>query len=232
MARGMDRRLDEILGTDRACVTIGTRSRATSAMARRNGWSLGLLVMQDPAVLLLDEPTAGMTAAETTRTANIIKGLRGSHIRSSWSNTTWLSCVRSRRRSPSCTWARSWPRATSRRSRPIPQVRAAIPGFEGYSLMLTLGQRGCVLRQEPRAASGLDRGAEAPDHHCAGTQRGGQDNAAEDADGPDGAGQRRHSPRRRGHHQDARAPAGAGPASPMCRRGGRSSRTSPFARTS
>jgi urea transport system ATP-binding protein len=40
---------------------------------------LGLLIVQDPKVLLLDEPTAGMTAAETQRTAQIIKGLRGSH---------------------------------------------------------------------------------------------------------------------------------------------------------
>ncbi len=40
---------------------------------------LGLLVVQNPRVLLLDEPTAGMTAAETRRTAEIIKGLRGSH---------------------------------------------------------------------------------------------------------------------------------------------------------
>ena len=40
---------------------------------------LGLLVAQNPKVLLLDEPTAGMTAAETRRTAEIIKDLRGSH---------------------------------------------------------------------------------------------------------------------------------------------------------
>ena len=40
---------------------------------------LALLVVQDPKVLLLDEPTAGMTAAETRRTAEIIKSLRGSH---------------------------------------------------------------------------------------------------------------------------------------------------------
>lgn len=40
---------------------------------------LGLLMVQNPRVLLLDEPTAGMTAAETRRTAEIIKGLRGTH---------------------------------------------------------------------------------------------------------------------------------------------------------
>jgi urea transport system ATP-binding protein len=40
---------------------------------------LGLLVVQNPKVLLLDEPTAGMTTAETGRTAEIIRGLRGAH---------------------------------------------------------------------------------------------------------------------------------------------------------
>lgn len=40
---------------------------------------LGMLMMQDPTLLLLDEPTAGMTADETMRTAQIIRSLRGSH---------------------------------------------------------------------------------------------------------------------------------------------------------
>jgi urea transport system ATP-binding protein len=40
---------------------------------------LGLLIVQNPKVLLLDEPTAGMTTTETQRTVEIIKGLRGSH---------------------------------------------------------------------------------------------------------------------------------------------------------
>ena len=40
---------------------------------------LGLLAVQNPKLLLLDEPTAGMTAAETRRTAEIVKGLAGSH---------------------------------------------------------------------------------------------------------------------------------------------------------
>jgi len=40
---------------------------------------LGMLIVQDTKVLLLDEPTAGMTQAETRKTAEIIKGLRGRH---------------------------------------------------------------------------------------------------------------------------------------------------------
>jgi len=40
---------------------------------------LGMLIVQDPTVLLLDEPTAGMTQSETHNTAEIIKGLRGQH---------------------------------------------------------------------------------------------------------------------------------------------------------
>ncbi len=40
---------------------------------------LGLLMMQNAKVLLLDEPTAGMTQGETRKTAEIIKGLKGRH---------------------------------------------------------------------------------------------------------------------------------------------------------
>jgi urea transport system ATP-binding protein len=40
---------------------------------------LGLLIVQNPRVLLLDEPTAGMTAAETQKTARIINALKGRH---------------------------------------------------------------------------------------------------------------------------------------------------------
>lgn len=40
---------------------------------------LGLLIVQDPKVLLLDEPTAGMTQSETLKTAQIIRDLKGRH---------------------------------------------------------------------------------------------------------------------------------------------------------
>ena len=40
---------------------------------------LGLLVVRSPRVILLAEPTAGMTQAETLKTARIINDLKGSH---------------------------------------------------------------------------------------------------------------------------------------------------------
>jgi urea transport system ATP-binding protein len=40
---------------------------------------IGMLLVQDPHVILLDEPTAGMTAQETKKTADIINRLKGQH---------------------------------------------------------------------------------------------------------------------------------------------------------
>jgi urea transport system ATP-binding protein len=40
---------------------------------------IGLLLMQDPKLLLLDEPVAGMTDEETERTAELFLSLEGSH---------------------------------------------------------------------------------------------------------------------------------------------------------
>ncbi len=71
-------RVDEVLDltglTDRAGQVAGFLSHGETQWLE-----LGLLVVQNPKVLLLDEPTAGMTAAETRRTAEIIKSLRGDH---------------------------------------------------------------------------------------------------------------------------------------------------------
>lgn len=40
---------------------------------------IGMLLVQDPMLLLLDEPVAGMTDAETERTAELFNDLRGKH---------------------------------------------------------------------------------------------------------------------------------------------------------
>jgi urea transport system ATP-binding protein len=40
---------------------------------------LGLLITQDPKIILLDEPTAGMTQAETQKTSLIVNNLKGRH---------------------------------------------------------------------------------------------------------------------------------------------------------
>ncbi|HEX7624468.1 MAG TPA: ATP-binding cassette domain-containing protein, partial [Anaeromyxobacteraceae bacterium] len=40
---------------------------------------IGMLLMQEPKLLLLDEPVAGMTDEETERTAELIRSLAGKH---------------------------------------------------------------------------------------------------------------------------------------------------------
>ena len=40
---------------------------------------IGMLLVQEPQLLLLDEPVAGMTDAETEFTAELFKGLAGKH---------------------------------------------------------------------------------------------------------------------------------------------------------
>jgi urea transport system ATP-binding protein len=62
--------------------------RLTEARDRRAGdlshgqkqWlEIGMLLAQDPELLLVDEPAAGMTDAETMRTAELLRGIAGRH---------------------------------------------------------------------------------------------------------------------------------------------------------
>ena len=40
---------------------------------------LGMVLVQDPKIILLDEPSAGMTVQETLKTSRVINDLKGKH---------------------------------------------------------------------------------------------------------------------------------------------------------
>ena len=47
-----------------------------------------MLLAQDPKLLLVDEPVAGMTDVETHQTAELLKEINATTRPSSWSSTT------------------------------------------------------------------------------------------------------------------------------------------------
>ena len=72
------RRVDEVLETI-ALLDRADAQAADLSHGETQWLELGLLIVQDPKLLLLDEPTAGMTQSETLKTARIIRDLRGRH---------------------------------------------------------------------------------------------------------------------------------------------------------
>ncbi len=65
-------RIDEILDTVR--LTERRRERAGALSHGQRQWlEIGMLLAQDPALLLVDEPVAGMTDAETAETADLLR---------------------------------------------------------------------------------------------------------------------------------------------------------------
>jgi urea transport system ATP-binding protein len=57
----------------------GTRTAGDLSHGQKQWLEIGMLLMQDPKLLLLDEPVAGMTDEETERTAELFLSLEGSH---------------------------------------------------------------------------------------------------------------------------------------------------------
>ena len=59
----------------------GSEQRLAGALSHgQKQWlEIGMLLVQEPELILLDEPVAGMTDAETDRTAELILELEGSH---------------------------------------------------------------------------------------------------------------------------------------------------------
>jgi urea transport system ATP-binding protein len=71
-------RIDEVLEvihlTERRHELAGTLSHG-----QKQWLEIGMLLMQDPQLLLVDEPVAGMTPQETERTAELLTSLAGRH---------------------------------------------------------------------------------------------------------------------------------------------------------
>ena len=55
------------------------RLARTLSHGQKQWLEIGMLLMQDPKLLLVDEPVAGMTPQETERTAELLLSLEGSH---------------------------------------------------------------------------------------------------------------------------------------------------------
>jgi urea transport system ATP-binding protein len=71
-------RIDEILGVTR----LGDRRRELAANlshGQKQWLEIGMLLAQDPKLLLVDEPVAGMTDAETEETARLLKEINKTH---------------------------------------------------------------------------------------------------------------------------------------------------------
>jgi urea transport system ATP-binding protein len=71
-------RLAEILLTIHLADAVD-RLAGTLSHGQKQWLEIGMLLMQDPKLLLLDEPVAGMTDEETARTAELFLTLKGKH---------------------------------------------------------------------------------------------------------------------------------------------------------
>lgn len=71
-------RLAEVLHTIKLGADL-KRLAGTLSHGQKQWLEIGMLLMQDPKLLLLDEPVAGMTDEETERTAELFLSLKGRH---------------------------------------------------------------------------------------------------------------------------------------------------------
>ncbi len=70
----VDECLERVGLSDQGRIVAGTLSHG-----EKQWLEIGMLLAQDPKVLLVDEPVAGMTGAEVERTSTLLRSLRGRH---------------------------------------------------------------------------------------------------------------------------------------------------------
>jgi urea transport system ATP-binding protein len=75
---GQGDRIAEVLHTIHLASEVN-RLAGTLSHGQKQWLEIGMLLMQDPKLLLLDEPVAGMTDEETARTAELFLSLKGRH---------------------------------------------------------------------------------------------------------------------------------------------------------
>ena len=78
LTRGERERIDEVLETTGLASKRGSPA-GTLAHGQKQWLEIGMLLMQEPKVLLVDEPVAGMTPQETERTGELLLSLAGRH---------------------------------------------------------------------------------------------------------------------------------------------------------
>ena len=71
-------RIEEVLETIGLAGQAG-REAGLLSHGQKQWLEIGMLLAQDPKVLLVDEPVAGMTHAEMERTSELLRGLAGKH---------------------------------------------------------------------------------------------------------------------------------------------------------
>ena len=71
-------RIDSVL-TQLRLLPLAQRQAGLLSHGQKQFLEIGMLLVQEPQLLLLDEPVAGMTDAETEFTAELFKGLARSH---------------------------------------------------------------------------------------------------------------------------------------------------------
>ncbi len=75
---GEREQIDEVLG--QIMLTKQQQTQAKNLSHGQKQWlEIGMLLMQRPRILLVDEPIAGMTHQETEKTAELLTGLSGRH---------------------------------------------------------------------------------------------------------------------------------------------------------
>jgi urea transport system ATP-binding protein len=75
---GEHRRIDEILETIRL-TSVQDRLAGSLSHGQKQWLEIGMLLAQDPKLLLVDEPVAGMTDVETHQTAELLKEINREH---------------------------------------------------------------------------------------------------------------------------------------------------------